>query len=253
MMSLKQSPLSSPVVTYDFFEAVKRQYVYKLNAYHSMFGTMILLQMIAVFLSIFGESAGTGQNNIYVQVNFYSANTIIFFTCIWAFMMALSLTNNASKSMMTTFVTNKQTNHLSNFLFMITLSVVGGITANLLGFFIKMIVFLFYRTEPKLVLLETIYVHDLFIGIYATILYILFVFVIGYFIGELVQFHRSLIIFIPVLLFGALIVFINSIEPIVTFYIFESSLIVFTVKLTVSIIVLFLISTQIGNRLEVRK
>lgn len=252
MSSMNKELSALPVVEYSFFEGIKDQYFYKLNAYHSMFGTMIIMQGIALILTFIGQSVGVGSNNVFVQINIFSADIVISISIVWAFMMAIILTNKASKNMMATFVTDKRTNHISNMLFMITLSIIGGITSFLLGFFIKMAVYVLYRQDQH-IYFETITIGEVFIGIIATIFYILLLFAIGYLLGELIQVHRSLTIIVTTLIIGMYIFLGITIVPIISFYTAETNLLFFICKVLFTVVFLFFLSSFVGKRLEVRK
>src|SRR5690625_4052920 len=123
MMSSINKEMSIEIERIHFTEAVKTQYLYKLNAYHSMLGTMILIQMIAMILIILSPSgSGIGVDYLEVDVTVYASDGIISFTMFWAFIMAIYLTTKASKNMMFTFISDKSTNHIANIILMITFS-----------------------------------------------------------------------------------------------------------------------------------
>lgn len=237
-----------------FSEAVKKQFAYKLKAYHGMFGAMIIFQLIALFFSFRGEFASTSHNNLTITTNVYAADIIVTFSLLWAFTMAIYLTNKASKNMMFTFVTDKQTNHIANLLFIIFFSVVGGVTATLLGYVVRLFIIIYYGTE-RILFFDPITITGLLISIVTAILYHLLVAIIGYTIGELVQLHRSLMFIIPIILFGFFATGINLMEEpyFINFFIFETSFSLFTLKVIVTSVILFSIATQVGRGLEVRR
>lgn len=253
MMSLIQNKVQkNTVIHVNFLEAVKKQYHYKLHAHHSMFGTMIIMQIIAGLLTFSNQIYSVNSNNIDITVRIISADLIIGLTFLWIIIMAFQLTTKASKNKMVTFVTSKQTNHLANILFMITLCFIGGLTANLLGAFVKMVVSVMDQTDPFIYFAGTS-VSEFATGILATIAYMLLIASFFYLIGEIVQIHSILIIIIPSVLVGLLFILGVNVEPIIGFYIFTKSLSIMLVKTLVTAFLLFFAATLFGNRLEVRR
>lgn len=235
-------------------EAVKKQYFYKLKAYQGMFSTMIIFQLIGLFFSFQGEFVSTSHNNIAVTTNVYAADLIVAFNILWVFTMAIYLTNKASKNMMFTFVTDKRTNHLANLLFIITMSVIGGMTATLLGYVVRLAVIGYFGLE-HILFFDPITLIGLLTSIATAVLYSLFVAIIGYTFGELVQLHKIFMFIVPVTILGYFITGINLFdEPsLITFFFFESNFSLFAIKIILTSALLFLIATQFGRNLEVRR
>src|SRR5699024_11955486 len=77
----------------------------------------------------------------------------------------------------------------------------------------------------------------------------------GYVVGEIIQLHRSFVFLVPMLLFGILILVTNVLNDpyMFTFYIKESSLLLFSFKVFGSIFLFWLIAIFSGSRLEVHQ
>ncbi|RRN72883.1 hypothetical protein EI200_06830 [Peribacillus simplex] len=237
-------------------KTIKKQYFFKLKANIDAFSSLIGIQLLALLFSIGGVgSAGMGGSNISVNIEYYSADLVIGFTLIWAFVTAITITTKPYRNHDFTFVTNRLSSSLSNILFLLTASIVGGITAILAGNLLKVLAFVFLD--------ERIYgVHsglqELVMGIGVTIFYVFLVSSIGYFIGTIVQVSKLFIILISVLLFGTLFLEASmQKEPflvnVFTFYTMESTLSLFIIKVIVTVAVFFSVAISILNRMEVRR
>lgn len=241
----------------NLWETVKKQYVYKLQANIDAFSSLIGIQLLALLFSIGGVgSAGMGGPNININIKYYSADLVIGFTLIWAFIIAIIITTQPYRNYDFTFITNRLSSSLSNILFLLTASIVGSITAILSGNLLKIIAHLFLNDQ--------IYngastgLPEFLMGMGVTILYVFLVSSIGYFIGTLAQVSKWFIILIPVLFFG--ILFLGASmqkEPflisVFKFYVMESMLSLFMIKVVATIAVLFTAAISILNRLEVKR
>ncbi|MGE7185534.1 hypothetical protein ACQKKK_16510 [Peribacillus sp. NPDC006672] len=237
-------------------ETVKKQYFFKLKANIDAFSSLIGIQLLALLFSIGGVgSVGMGGSNINVNIKYYSADLVIGFTMIWAFVTAITITTKPYRNHDFTFVTNRLSSSLSNILFLLTASIVGSITAILAGDLLKVLAYI--------LLDEQIYsihagLQELVMGIGVTIFYVFFVTSIGYFIGTLVQVSKLFIILISVLFFGTLFLEASmQKEPflvnVFTFYTMESTLSLFIIKVIVTVAVFFSAAISILNRMEVRR
>jgi len=239
------------------FDIVKTQYLFKLRAHHGMFSTMIVVQIIAVLFSFGNNSVGSGINNVSVNSVIYSGQMIIVLTIAWAAIMGFRLTIKQSKDLMFTFVTDRKTNHISNVLFIITLSIIGGVSAYLLSFIFKISMYL-WKDSTMLLFNEELTLKALLIGLVATVFYTLLLAALAYFVGEIIQLHKVFVVIVPVTILGSIVMSENVdnvewINRIVPFVVFENNFLLFLMKCISIIIVLFFFSTFIGLRLEVRK
>src|SRR5699024_10752396 len=121
-----------------FQEAVKRQFSFKLKAYHNVIGSLFLFQIIAAFFSISGNSSSMIDSYVSITNYTFSTDIIISFTLLWIFTVSFYLTNRASKNMMFNFVTDKFSNHVANILCMLLFSILGAVSSVLLGVTIRL-------------------------------------------------------------------------------------------------------------------
>lgn len=237
-----------------FSEAVKRQYKFKLKAYHNLIGTLFLFQIIALFFSIYGQSSSITDQYVTVTNHIYTADIIVGFTLLWIFTVPFYITNRASKDMMFSFITNKRSNHVANMMYMFTLSALGAVSSVLLGVAVRLGMMIYYGFD-QLFTYEVLSISQLLLTIFIVFLYHLLLFSFGYVISETIQLHRSFTLLVPVLLFGFFIFTVNVFNEayLFTFYIMESNLVWFLIKVIGSVVVFWLLATQVGRRLEVRR
>jgi len=249
MMSLTKVSLTN---------VVKKQYVYKLKAYSQVFMSLIFLQLLAVFFSLngVGGMAG-GDESIDVEVKYFSSDYVTAFTMLWGFITAILITTKAYRNDDFVFVTNRVSSNLSNAVFLLTASFIGGITAMLSSYLLKVIIYYFISDVPikSTTILEA--PLELLLGIFSTFLYIFLFCALGYLVGTLVQISKAFTVLLPAAFFGGLILDglrgkSGAIAYVFEFFFTESSLPLFIVKIIVSAGLLFSGAFVLSNRLEVR-
>ena len=237
---------------------VKKQYVYKLKAYSQVFMSLIFLQLLAVFFSLngVGGMAG-GDGSIDVEVKYFSSDYVTAFTMLWGFITAILITTKAYRNDDFVFVTNRVSSNLSNAVFLLTASFIGGITAMLSSYLLKVIIYYFISDVPikSTTILEA--PLELLLGIFSTFLYIFLFCALGYLVGTLVQISKAFTVLLPAAFFGGLILDglrgkSGAIAYVFEFFFTESSLPLFIVKIIVSAGLLFSGAFVLSNRLEVR-
>ena len=234
-------------------DVIKKQLKFKLYANSGAFTSLMITQFIALLFSLAGVgSMGAGSDWYSISVKQYSADIIIAFTIIWGFITATIITTKAYRYDDFTFVSNRLTSNLSNVLFIILASGIGGVSAMLLGGLLKVIVYFWFGADQ--LINATSSVSDLIIGLFVSFLYVLLFSAIGYFIGTLCQLHRLVVFFIPILFFGSLFLggSIIGIDQLAAFFFVERSLLLFTVKAMITVAILFGSSVIMSKRLEVR-
>ena len=246
--------LSEPTL----LDTVKKQYHFKLNAHSTALITFMLLQIGALFLSF--------TNNKYTieYASFSNVSTIhlsndlnVILAIIWAFFLGIMLTTAVRRNEAFSFVTTRLSNHLANFLFMLTASLIAGIIATLTGPVLKLFGFLFYK---EMILYTPSIIEapiDFSLRIITAIAYVLLFLLIGYTISSLIQLNKFFIIGFVVLF----IVFSSSTESwngaqyladVFSFFADEQSFPFFLLKTIGAVFGLFAVSALITNRLEVR-
>ncbi|MBM6617414.1 hypothetical protein [Bacillus suaedaesalsae] len=239
-------------------DSVKRQYKFKLKSYIGAFTTLIAVQVVAMLFSSTGTGGyGTSSESYSINVSYYSANLIIAFTMLWSFITSVLITTKAYRYEDFMFVTNRLTSSLSNVLFLLTASIVGGISAMFAGYLQK--IYLFYISEGANLISATTPLTELVIGLVAASLYMLLFSALGYFVGMLTQLHKLFIVIIPTVFLGSLFLSarhngeVNFITKVIELFIQETSLLLFAVKVLTVAAALFYGSLVICNRLEVRR
>lgn len=246
MMSLTRPSLGS---------VVKKQYVYKLKAYLGSFVSLLVVQVLAILFSRNGVgSSSTGTNDFSIIVHTYSADLVLAFTFVWAFITGLLLTTKAHRYPDFSFVTNRLSSNLANIYYLVTASLIAGASAMLSGYVVKMSIHYF---SDQLVVGSHLFLPlpEFMLGVVAASLYVLLFCAAGYFVGSLVQLHPVLPLLVTVSFVGFLFLGARSrslLEHIFQFFLFEPSLIIFTGKVIISALLLFVGAMLLSNRMEVR-
>ncbi|MFO1446395.1 hypothetical protein KDN24_24965 [Bacillus sp. Bva_UNVM-123] len=238
-------------------ETVKKQFAFKMRGNIDAFSSLMGIQLLGLFFSVIGGigSVGSLSSRMMFEAKYYSADLVIFFSIIWGFVTAITITTKPYRNHDFTYITNRVTSSVANILFLLTASCIAGLTAMLS----KYLLFLAHNllfSQPFYGSVSS--GKEFFIGLVATILYIFWASSIGYLIGTFVQVNRMFAFLIPVLFFGVLFLdFIMKSEPfsqnLLMFYTMEPSFILFSLKTVITTILLFLASISILNRMEVRK
>jgi hypothetical protein len=236
-------------------DVVKKQYAYKLRAYIQVFMSLVFIQVLGILFSFNGVGMmGTSSNTFDISVHFYSADIVVVFTMLWAFISAILITTQAYRNDDFAFITNRVSSNLSNMLFLLTISLVGGLTALLSSHVIRILMYVLGQSEY---LYTPTAVSEWIIGFIATVLYVLLFAAIGYFFGTLVQLHKIFAVLLPVLFIGILILGAGTMNEAIFRNVFEfifeeSSLALFIIKIGVLAALLFSGSALLSNRMEVR-
>jgi len=237
-------------------EIVKRQYLFKLHAFIGAYIALMLAQWAALGISILSGSGmtGTSSGELSIHVTYFNGDLLIAFALLWAFTTGITLTTKQTRNGDFSFVTNRFTSHLSSIVFLLTASVIAGITTMLASNLLKVGISFFSDANSFLNQSFSISFFELVVGILATTLYIILTATIGYLIGILVQLSKSFIIIIPGLYVALTMNGTSlSLENIFKFFTNETSLFLFAIKVLVTISILFATSILISNRLEVRR
>lgn len=237
-------------------DIIFKQYKYKLNAFSSMFFTVLLVQMVGLFLSLNSVGMmGQGTGRVYLNVSYYSADLVIVFTMISSFITSVMLTTKSNRNADFSFITNRATTHYSNALFIVTMSLISGITAILSGYLLQSI--MYYLVGVDFIQLQMDAGVELLFGLVATILYIVMFGMLGYFIGTLVQMNKLFSVILPIIFVGDVMlaslngrssVIIQFFEMLFT----EASFPLFLIKISIIIIFCFVMTIISSNRLEVK-
>lgn len=239
-------------------DIVKKQYRYKLKAYIQVLSSLMFIQLLALLFSLNGvASMGSGGGLVDLEVKYYSADMVLAFTMLWGFISAILITTKAYRNDDFVFVANRLSSNLANILFLLTASVIGGITAILSSYLLRVVIQLF-QTDVILKSSQVLAAPwDLLLGIFSAVLYIFLVCSLGYLVGTLVQLNKLFAVLLPAGFIGLLL--LNGLSgnagligSIFVFFITESSLPLFVIKVMVTAGLLFFGSAVLSNRLEVK-
>lgn len=239
------------------FSNVGRQFQYKFKAYSKVFISMIMIQLIAILLSLGGnENFGSGDGNVEINAHYYSADLSLILTLLWILLTAIHVTSKAYREDDFVFVTNRISSHLSNVVFLIAASGIGGLTSLFSGYLLKIML----AVSGKHVLFSSgaVGFWDLLIGFFGITFYCILFSAAGYLIGTLIQLHKSFALIIPAFIFGLGLLAGRSphgkiVLTLIHFFSSESSLLLFILKTAVTAGIFFGVSITIFNRMEVRQ
>ena len=176
-------------------DIVKKQFHFKLNANAASFSAFVLLQVAAIFMALVGSSHSfyySSDESVALVVTL-SNDMNVGLAMVWALFLGIMLTTRIKQSESFSFVTTRLSSNLANFQFMLFASLVAGISAALAGPTIKLLGFL---KHGEMVVYSTTLVQnpsDFLVRILTAIAYVLLLFMIGYFIGSLVQLNKIFI------------------------------------------------------------
>ncbi|MDR7001235.1 hypothetical protein [Neobacillus niacini] len=234
-------------------QVVKKQFFYKLKAYQQVFITLVIIQIIAVFFSFNGiGEMGSGSQSIDISIRYYSADMVVGFTFLWAFITAINLTTKAYRYDDFAFVTNRVSSNLSNILFLLAAGIIGGVTSMLSASLIK-VMMVYFKGYQLVASSSTMFIPSKFLlGIITTSFYIFLFCALGYFVGMLVQIHKIFIIVLPVVFLGIGIGKEKLLINLFAIFFTESSPFIFVIKIIATASLLFYCSVVLSNRMEVR-
>ena len=245
MMSSQEVSLSSVTL---------KQYFYKLKAYSTLVNRLIILQSIALLISLAGVSTmSTGNGELNFSMKYYSANIALGYTFIWIFFVAIYLTTKQYKNMDFSLVGNRVSSNLSNIGFLLSACVFGGVIASLFNALLRVVIY--FISDRSQIIMDGFYLAypDLLLGIVVAILYMFLIAVIGYFFGVLTQINKIFAIIGPAVFLGLTGGNNEVLKIIFGFFTSEVSLSIFAVKIIIVSIVLFGFSVLLSNRMEVKK
>lgn len=240
MMFLSNSSLSSVVLS---------QVKFKLKAYNGLIYSLIILQLFGILIASGAGSSGTAIINTSMNLNRTSIEVGFLLVSFLAISVGNLITTKAYRYDDFSYVATRFSSNLANIIILLFFSVFAGITTYLSGYIVRFLMF-FFSTE----FVDSPSIFEDPAGTFSIILSMIFVLwmfsSVGYLAGTLFQRHK-------LLFFAVLIVFVLLLmsKIWVTTYVFifmNESLLILTSKMIGITIVLFVASTWISNRMEVR-
>ncbi|GAA0451056.1 hypothetical protein [Alkalibacillus silvisoli] len=236
------------------YDVVKKQSRLKINGFVRVFTSLVIAHLVAMVLSYNGTGSMGGSANggmFNYRFNLISGDMIFIFTLIWAAVIPYGLVKDEQRDIDFTFVSNRLTNHLSNFVFLALMSLFGAIMTLGTSLLFKTLVYLLNSN----VSVHTSYAFfDIFIAIAVMFMYILLLASLGYAVSLMMNTHVIMKVVVPVTIFG--LAFLDPVHgtfsSMFQFYVFESSLILLSIKVIFTVIALFGVILLVSNRWEVR-
>ncbi|MFS0862655.1 hypothetical protein [Fredinandcohnia sp. 179-A 10B2 NHS] len=237
-------------------EQTKKQFTFKVKAFLGSLTSLLTVQIVAMLFSLNGVgSMGMGGNSLILTIKSFSGNLVFFFSIFWAFIMAITLTTKPYRYMDFSFVTNRLSSHLSTIALLVLYSLIASVTAMLSGILLRVIMYFTFDGANIIGNHFFLPLSELLLGIYIGTLYIMLFATIGYFIGMFVQINKLFGFIIPAIIIGWVIIEQKTIDTFsgLTFFFHELSVLLFSVKVLVTVTVLLAVVIMVTNRLEVRK
>lgn len=238
-------------LNHSFPDITFKLYRYKLKAHSFFLYSLITVQLLALFFSYGGVSSmSSGNGEVSVHLNTYSASLVIAFTLLWIFFVGYQLPTSRYKKLELPLVANNLSGCVSDIGFLLTACVFGGLTSSLFGVILRILMFL--RFNPEQILLEHFFLSpgDLLLGITAGIMYMAVFSALGYLLGMFVRISMAFILIIPAVIFGLTRIYPNSLQGFFEYFGAEASLPLFALKITVATILIYGASLLLSNRKE---
>ncbi|MFD1363600.1 hypothetical protein [Lentibacillus salinarum] len=239
-------------------KTVQQQFRFKLKGFAGMFMTLFILQLIGLLFSLTGNASFSSTNaGTELSIQYYSADIVVAFTMLWGFMSATQIKTKAYREDDFIFVTSRLSSDLANIVFLAVTSLLGGITALLSGFLLKVVVYFLFDSTPIIQSGFTDTPGELLTGMLAAAMFIFMLSSAGYLTGTFVHLHKILAYIIPAAVIGLIILWpritgTHLLPAAGEFYFQERSFWLFTCKMMVTTGVLLAGSIVISHRLEVR-
>lgn len=238
------------------FNIVKKLFYLKIQRNVSLLGSLIFLQILGMLFAFLSSSSGFFGSEISIEILYVSTSSIIAFTLLWIFIVAILTTVKEVRYEDFSFVTNRFTSNMANILFLLTASIVGGITAGFSDYLVRTIAYFIFDIKVGNTIFEA--PEDLLILIFGAFLYGLLFAGIGYIVGMLIQIHPIFIILLPALLVGVMMIglttgYVEQVKAVFDFIFKENHIGLFLLKVLAVSGGCFLLATLLANRLEVRK
>lgn len=241
----------------NLYDIVKKQYLFKIKANFNLLYFIVVSQIIGILLSLL---SGTGSaSNGSLTVTYYNASIVIVFTFIGIFMTSLNLTTDSYRNKDFAFVTNRLTSNISNILILISLCIISSLAVVLCDSLMRVLTYLVNGTNQIAMDGFTLTPSNMLLDFITITLLSTLIGSIGYFFGCLIQKNKIYILSLPTIIVGLLFsVRINSmglsfLKKIFEFYFNEISIPIYGIKLIITTLFFFYVSTILTNSIEVRK
>ncbi len=250
--------MSSGNNAHNFIKLTAKQYRYKLRANSGYLAALVLAQILGMVLGCSGSGSGsTGGSTFHLTTHIYSAKLIVIFSVIWSFALAILVSSRGSKDAPFSLLGNRNTDSLSDIVFLLTGCLFGAVTTALSGAALRVVLLPFIHGQ---IIADGFYPAFGQLGIvaFATFMYMLLFSAAGYFSGTLIRISKLFIIPIGVFIIF-LIFYSNTYSDSLSFLdaseqSYKSGLPTPFIWIMLGIFaVLYVLSAVISSRMEVKK
>lgn len=235
-------------------KVIAKQYRFKFKAYIDVFSSLVGIQFLAIIFSTLGSTSstfiGVGNSGSF-HIKQYSSDLVIMFTFMWMFVTAVTTTMKQTRYQDFSFVGTRLSSSISSILFLVTAAAPAAIFAMLSGYLIRSVVFIFSDTPIYGIGFSLTFLVTGIISIY---FYMVIIASIGYLIGAIVQFSKIFLVVVPAIFLGAGYLFTQLLllQRLVEAIIFESSLLLFSLKALIAGAIFFTAAIVLLRGREVR-
>ena len=236
-------------------DVVKKQLKLKFLSHHSIWLSLVGIQLFGILLSAVATSSGSSSSgDVYTTSHVYSSSFLLIMTYIWIVSASVYLALESSNRIDYTFVTTRVSQFVSNIIFLIFIAAIGAFTAYFASSLIPLVQRLFVN---GIILNMSFTFVEHIMNITGTFGYLLLFASLTYLVVVLFQFNR----FIPLgflVLYGLVNLLLAKIGansliiPLYNFYEGESSLSLFMLKAIGLSTILLAIAWFVNRSKEVR-
>ena len=254
MMSINETKTGPSTL----FQMILKQYGYKLKGHSGFIYSLIVVQLFAVLLSL-GSSSGFSSNNDFVSINIrmYTEDILLIFSLLWMMAVVSLLGSQPYRSMELSVVNTRMVSHASNLLLIVTYAVYAGVTSTLAAIIHRLMILAALKEGEVLFGGLGIMPQDLLLGIFVATLYFILLAAFVYLIQTFSLLSRGLgiILWIGLLAFGfgTVRIFDFHLGKVLEFYMVESSLGMFTLKVFCTAVLFFGSSVLLTKGMEVKR
>ncbi|WP_144677452.1 hypothetical protein [Desulfitobacterium sp. LBE] len=239
-------------------QVILKQYGYKLKGHSGLIYSLIIVQLLAILLSL-GSSSGMSSNSdlISIAVRTYTGDILLIFSLLWLMVVASLLGSQPYRSMEFSVVNNRLVSHASNILLLVTYAVYAGVTSTLAVIIHRLILSATLKEGEFLFGGLQIIPQDLLLGIFVATLYFILVAATVYLIQSFSLHSKGLGIILWICFFafgfGTVRIFDFNLGKVLEFYAAETSLGVFVLKVFCTAVLFFGSSMLITKGMEAKR
>ncbi len=239
-------------------QVILKQYGYKLKGHSGLIYSLIIVQLLAILLSL-GSSSGMSSNSdlISIAVRTYTGDILLICSLLWLMVVASLLGSQPYRSMEFSVVNNRLVSHASNILLLVTYAVYAGVTSTLAVIIHRLILSATLKEGEFLFGGLQIIPQDLLLGIFVATLYFILVAATVYLIQSFSLHSKGLGIILWICFFafgfGTVRIFDFNLGKVLEFYAAETSLGVFVLKVFCTAVLFFGSSMLITKGMEAKR